>query len=306
MARFAPVTIPDAPPGWFDYRYYLLSDGALAVLRTDRDINAEYQAWWKRAQKATFPRRMRDLWNGKARLSTVTENGETAPISVPLVRYPEVDRFPDGRWLVASARANVEQSNGLVLEEDGRLSRSFPLGDGIQHVRCAPDGTIWVGYFDEGIFGHTVGSGGIVRFNARGELLWAYNDQAREGGLFINDCYALTLNGDELWSCFYTDFPIVRVIDGRETQWTNSVSGAKALAVDGSFVLLAGGYTSDATRLSLLELGQEQSLLIGSYERPEMDNAALMQGRSSVIHVVNNGTWTRISVAEARSYLAVG
>jgi len=259
----------------------------------------------KRVQGAIFPRRAPDLWSGRARLYTLTGSGEDAPINFPLVRYPDIDRFPDGRWFVASARADVGQANGLVLEADGQVSRSFEVGDGIEHVRCAPDGSIWVGYFDEGVFGNTVGSGGIVSFNVHGERLWSYNDPARGGRLFVDDCYALTLNGDELWSCFYSDFPIVRVVDARETQWANSVSGAKALAVDGTFVLLAGGYQSDATRLSLLDLGQEQSRLIGSYEQPEMNNAALMQGRSSDIHVVNNGTWTRISVAEARSYLGV-
>jgi hypothetical protein len=118
MATSDPVTLPPAPAGWFAYRYYVLSDGALAVLWTDRDINAEYQHWWKRAQKATFPRKMPDLWTGNARLSVVSETGERRPISIPLVRYPELDRFPDGRWLVASTRARADEANGLILNED--------------------------------------------------------------------------------------------------------------------------------------------------------------------------------------------
>lgn len=297
------LELPKSPSGWYAYRHYLLSDGAMAVLWTDRDINAEHQAWWEKARRATFPRRMPDLWTGSARLSTLAETGETAAVSVPLVRHPEIDRFPDGRWLIASSRARPDETNGLVLGKDGEPLRSFSLGDGIEHVRCASDGTIWVGYLDEGIFGNSVGSGGIVRFNALGEPLWSYNDQGRGRDLYIDDCYALTLRDDELWSCFYSAFPIVRVKDGKATHWANSVTGAKAMAIDRSFVLLAGGYGADAKRLALLKLAEGEARLLGTYEQPEIENAALIAGRSSVIHVVHDGTWSRISVEEVRRRL---
>jgi len=221
---FEPVKIPTSPSGWFDYRYYVLSDGALAILRADRDINAEYRAWLEKAQTGTFRQSMPDLWTGSARLSTLTEGHESAPLSVPLVRYPQLDRFPDGRWLLASSRAKLGEHNASVLEADGRVSATLPLGDAIEHLRCAPDGSIWVGYFDEGIFGHDLGAGGIAHFNARGERLWSFNDGKHVGDPLVWDCYALTLDGDALWSCFYNDFPIVRVADGRETVWTNNTS----------------------------------------------------------------------------------
>jgi hypothetical protein len=302
MITQASVTLPTASDGWFAYRYYVLSDGALAILWTDRDIHAEYQAWSKQAQRGVFPRKMRGLWNGNARLSTINDRGESALLSVPLVPHPEVDRFPDGRWLVASRRARANDANGLILDADGKTCGSFPIGDGIEHVRCASDGTIWVGYFDEGIFGDSVGGGGIVRFDAEGLPLWKYNE-GRSGDSFIDDCYALTLKGDELWSCFYSDFPIVRVKDGKVSSWPNSVTGAKALAADGSFVLLAGGYGADANRMALLELDQGEARMVGSVERNELGSAALVQGRSSSIHVVSNGIWTQSTVGEARAHL---
>lgn len=299
---YAPVPLPSAPPGWFDYRFYLLSDGTLGVLRTDRDINGEYRTWWEREQKARFPRKMPDFWNGSSKLHRLSDNGESATIDVPLVRHPEIDRFADGRWLVVSTRAAAGENNALILDADGRVSCSFHIGDGIEHVRCAPDGSIWVGYFDEGIFGSSVGAGGIVRFDDQGKRLWSYNDEGRNSSSFIDDCYALTLNGNELWSCYYSDFPIILIRNGKETQWGNGVEGAKALAVDGTNVLLAGGYGYD-TRLALVELDEDKAQLVGSYDRPELSNAALLQGRSSMLHVVNDRVWTRISVAEARSKL---
>jgi len=299
---YAPVTLSSAPLGWFDHRFYLLSDGTLAALRTDRDISAEHRRWLERAQKARFPRKMPNLWNGSSKLHVLTDQGESAPIEIPMVRYPEIDRFVDGRWLVVSTRAAAGEKNALILDADGRLSRSFHIGDGVEHVRCAPDGSIWIGYFDEGIFGNSIGCGGIVRFDDQGERLWSYNDGSRGSASFIDDCYALTLSGNDLWSCFYSDFPIVRLRDDKERRWGNDVGGAKALAVDGAYVLLAGGYGSDS-RLTLVGLEQGSARTIGSYDRPELGDAALVQGRSSLLHVVNNGVWTRISVAEARSEL---
>ena len=294
MTGFSSLTIPTAPAGWFDYRYYVLSDGKLAVLRADRDINGEYRAWRTKAQRAIFPRKMPDFWKGKACISVIEKNGESAPIGVPLVRYPQIDRFVDGRWLIASTRALPDEANGLVLDEDGQPIRAFLLGDGIEHIRCASDGTIWVGYFDEGIFGNSVGSGGIVHFDAYGRTLWSYNEQESAGGSFVADCYALSLSGDELWSCYYTDFDILRVKGSTKTRWSNGITGARALAVDGSFLLLAGGYGADANRVALLELARGEARLIGSLNCPEIENAPLLSGRSSVVHVVSNGTWTRI------------
>lgn len=303
MTAFSSVTIPTAPEGWFDYRYYALSDGKLAVLRADRDINAEYSAWWALTRDATLQRGMPDFWKGKACISIIDENGESAPIRVPLVRHPRIDRFADGRWLVASSRAHSGQPNGFVLDEDGQPIRAVILGDGIEHVRCASDGTIWVGYFDEGIGGNSVGSGGIVHFDASGHTLWSYNELEPAGGTYIVDCYALSLCGDELWSCFYNDFTILRVKDRTRTRWTNGITGAQALAVDGGFLLLAGGYGADVSRLALLELAQGEARLVGSIMCPEIENASLLSGRSSEVHVVNNGTWTRITVNEVRSQL---
>ena len=36
----------------------------------------------------------------------------------------------------------------------GELRRQFVLGDGIKHVQTTAAGDIWVGYFDEGVYGN--------------------------------------------------------------------------------------------------------------------------------------------------------
>jgi hypothetical protein len=304
MINSKSTPLPRAPEGWFAYRYYLLSDGALAVVWTDRDVNAEYRAWMASGAKLHLSQRMPDFWDGKAQLVLVTEAEASDPISIALVRYPIIDRFPDGRWLVTSARAGDNEFNAHILAEDGQPTGSFALGDGIEHVRCAQDGTIWIGYFDEGVFGNTAGSGGIVQFDANGQPLWSYNDSKAADQSCIDECYALTLAGDEIWACFYSEFPILRVKGRRKTLWTNKVFGAKALAVDGAVVLLAGGYDEDANRLALVRLEQGEAKLIGAFHCPEIENADLISGHSSAIHVVKNEIWTRISVCDAQCELS--
>jgi hypothetical protein len=191
-----------------------------------------------------------------------------------------------------------------MVDPTGRpTTHSFAVGDGIEHLRCAPDGTVWVGYFDEGIFGETLGAGGIVQFNSQGVPQWSYNDHARGGQSYVDDCYAMSLDGAELWTSFYSDFPIVRIRDGHEKLWRSEITGAKALALEGDFVVLAGGYNPDENRIALLELTDGTAKLLGSYNDSALQGAALIQGRSNVVHVVNDRTWRRVSVAEVRARL---
>jgi hypothetical protein len=293
--------LPSPPEGWFVYKYYLLSGGSLAVIWTDRDINSDYRAWWSRIPESGPSQGMPDFWNGAAKLVLIAETSVSDPISIPLVRHPLFDCFPDGRWLIVTTRTNAGEDNAWIFQEDGQPIRSLVLGDGIKHIRCAQDGTIWVGYFDEGIFGGSLGSGGLVQFDDFGHPLWSYNDPSGGRQSCIDDCYALSLDGDEIWTCFYSDFPIVRVKGGLETLWTNKVIGSRALAIDGSFVLLAGGYKEDANRLALLKLEQGEAKLMGAFQCPEIENADLLSGHSSVIHSVKDDRWTRISVSDVRS-----
>ncbi len=304
MIRSHSTPLPSAPDGWFLYQYYLLSGGTLAVLWTDRDINTEWRAWRSRQRGAASVEKMPDFWNGGAQIVHITDSGVHDPITIPLLRFPLIDRFPDGHWLLASTRVQANENNAMILSTNGKVTRSFALGDGIEHLRCSQDGTIWVGYFDEGVFGGSVGSGGLVHFDGYGQPLWAYNNPQRDPSVYIDDCYALTQNGDEIWACFYSDFPILCLKSGKETVWTNNVSGAKALAIDGAFILLAGGYESDATRLSLLRLGDGAADLMGSWLCPELENYHLLFGDSSVLHIVNNNAWTRFHVSDVRSALA--
>jgi hypothetical protein len=309
MTLATTIPLPPPPTGWFDYAYAVLWNGDLALVRADRDIYAEFRRWRDQVQRRDTHARQPSLWDGRLRLTAFDGSTESGAIEGPACDWPEVNRLPDGRWLVASPRAAPNESNAHLYTADGAPSGTFAIGDGIEHIQCAADGTIWLGYFDEGVFSGPmddgswpISSSGIARFGPDGSVLWKFNDQER-AGVSIDDCYALTVDGSALWCCPYMDFPIVRVERDVVKRWRNKVAGAKALAVEGDHVLLAGGYRDQSERIALLRLGDDQARQIGEwqFQRPGRNAARLLQGRGETLHIVGRGEWTKMSVATMRA-----
>ncbi|MCW4463571.1 hypothetical protein OK349_17830 [Sphingomonas sp. BT-65] len=301
------IPLPATPEGWFDYGYTALADGRLAVIRTRKDVHAEHMRWWEAVNGDDQSRKYPKVWDADMRLSIFDGIAETDVAIMPSGAHPIVDQMADGRWLVAASRAEEGEKNGRIHAADGRMERKMILGDGIENLLCSTDGTIWVGYFDEGVFGGPnrdgswpVSSGGIVQFDAFGTPLWSFNEQVRENHS-IADSYAMTLSGTDLWACFYTDFPIARISGGEPVFWSNSVAGAKAIAVKDDIVMLGGGYSDDANRITLVKLDGKSSRELGSlrHARGRGGGAGLLQGRGSVMHLVRDGVWSKVSVYKA-------
>ncbi|HEY6315534.1 MAG TPA: hypothetical protein VIY52_32665 [Streptosporangiaceae bacterium] len=90
-----------------------------------------------------------------------------------------VQPMPGGRFLVAGARCRWRRDgpdrNAVLYDAHGQVVSEHVLGDGIEHVLATSTGQVWVGYFDEGIYGNygwgqadtqePVGAYGIVRFS---------------------------------------------------------------------------------------------------------------------------------------------
>lgn len=301
------VPLPATPEGWFDYGYAALADGGLALIRTRKDVHAEHQLWWAAVNHGEQWREYPEVWDGDMRLSMFDGTAETDVAIMPSGAHPIVDRMADGRWLVAGSRAHEGEPNGRIYAADGPMEHEMILGDGIENLLCSADGTIWVGYFDEGVFGGPskdgswpVSSGGIVQLDATGTPLWSFNEQAHENQV-IADAYAMTLSGTDLWACYYTDFPIVRISGGKPVFWSNSVAGARAIAVKDDIVMLGGGYGDDADRVALVQLDGETSTELGSlrYAPGARGAAGLLRGRGSVLHIVSDGVWSKVSVSRA-------
>jgi hypothetical protein len=213
-------------------------------------------------------------WEAGAPLRTLRLAGER-------VVYRFVQPLADGFVLAAARcrwRKDGPETNALVLDGDGHVRARLTLGDGIADLRVAPDGTLWVSYFDEGVFGNRgwngpgpepFGATGLNAFSATGERRFAYRPEAASTDA-ICDCYALNVGADgDAWIYFYDEFPIVRVHGARYHVWHTNVSGAAALAVHGKRALLLGDYDR-RDRARLLELGARGSATVTAV-RPLVD-----------------------------------
>ena len=121
-------------------------------------------------------------------------------------------RLPDGGYALASSRSKIGERNLQLFDDSGKFRTSFPIGDGVEHLVIDRRGQIWVGYFDEGIFGgDPLSSAGLSRFDQTGKLEYQWDD-AKYGR--IDDCDALTVDEDgAAWVCAYTRYFVASILE---------------------------------------------------------------------------------------------
>jgi len=234
-------------------------------------------------------------------------------------RYPKLQRTGGGEFLIVDSRCTAIEDgspdkNASVFGPDGTLRRAFTLGDGIEDVQVSADDSVWVSYFDEGIFGNwgwkvagelglePIAPAGLIRTDADGSVTWRYAPP--EGIGSISDCYALNVDGDAAWAYYYTNFPLVRIgLDGLIVAWRSGVSGAKAFAIAGDQVLFFGGYEARRTALTLARIGGDA---LEDHEDIDLDlpgadslSHAAVVGRGSAIHAFVGRRWYRLDLAKA-------
>ncbi len=283
--------LPPLPEGWTAANYAPLADGTLAILATDRKLDGRAIAnlrIWTFANSALL-------------------EGPRFPLAA---RGPIVDRFADGRWLVTSARTN-DHANGVILTADGCEVRRILLGDGIFWTKIDAADRIWVGWFDEGVFGNTSwnvpgmawppSSYGLAAFDQFGGVI-AHAEGAPERSA-IADCYALNVLGDTVWACTYPDFPVISWKQGDTWRWwATQLSGTRAIAVDGRFILAAGGYGDEGNRVVLLRLGDHGLETLAEWTLPLMvgfpDRVDCIDGRGDRLHIVDDGKWYQWTVSD--------
>ena len=226
-----------------------------------------------------------------------------------------IQLLPGERILVVSSRClrfndGTHELNAGIYDSNGALQSEFLLGDGIQHVQTDKSGNIWVGYFDEGVYGNfgwggtgnaaPVGAAGLVCFNSEGKKVWEY--QSVPGTDVISDVYALNVFGDEAWAYYYTDFPLIRIKGDRRIQaWTTKTSGARAFAVGHTRVLLFGGYRDDSDSCRLLRLTDTEATLEANASLLLTEGGNIREatviGRGHILHVLADDIWYQYSTA---------
>jgi hypothetical protein len=159
----------------------------------------------------------------------------------------KVDLLPDGKFLLAHSRTvrrpfEPVPDNAQVFDASGQALRSFQIGDGVGHLAVDAPGTIWVGYFDEGIYsGDPLSASGLTRFDEYGRQLWTHSPPP--GFDHIADCYALNVGARTAWAYYYTGFPLVRITDTEARHFPPSpVRGARGVLIHDDVVIFIGGY----------------------------------------------------------------
>lgn len=174
----------------------------------------------------------------------VSGDGEISPIHLPESRFVHVQPCGRDELFYVDGRARPGEPNAAVVSRSGKRAAAFHVGDGIQDVRVTADGKIWISYFDEGVFGSTVGRSGLARFGRDGTCEFKFNDLAvAEGKPDISDCYALNTSKEGVYLYYYTDFPLAQVKNDQiEMVRYVPLSGARAFAVLDGSLLLWGSY----------------------------------------------------------------
>lgn len=289
--------LPELPDGWHRLTYKILSGNRLGILGVDRDFYQEAAGKTVSAKAS--------LNNVTAKIWVFDGQALSECLSFPLTgRFPQFDQFPDGHWLVANSRSRGD-GNARVLNADGKEVAQLELGDGINHLKICDKGHIWVGWFDEGIFGNEnwrypglkwpPSSYGIVAFNTKGEVI------KHPELISPADCYALNVFGNEAWSCTYTDFPIWQMTQTKEHIWPSNLSGISALAISYPYVLLAGGYGENKNRICLVKIKENKSVQLREWSASilaDRQHLHLLDGRANVLHAVVGHIWYRWDVTQ--------
>ena len=125
------------------------------------------------------------------------------PIADLTLAHISVQPMPGDKFLAAGARCRWRRDgpdrNGVLYDADGQVVSESVLGDGIRHVLATSNGQVWIGYFDEGIYGNygwgragteePVGAYGFVRFSPELVPVWHYPRYTEIGRWdAISDC----------------------------------------------------------------------------------------------------------------------
>lgn len=227
-----------------------------------------------------------------------------------------VQPLPGSRFVIVGARCRWRPDgpdrNAVVYDGAGQVTGEHVLGDGIAQVQATSAGQVWVGYFDEGVYGNygwgqpgtavPVGAYGIVQFSPAFEPAWHYPG-GPAGGPWdpVSGCAALNVTDACVWTYCDAEFPLIRIRDGSVTNWRNDLAGASALAAAGSQVALFAGYGTDHGRLALAVLGDDRIHLRAQYRIVLPDGRPLppstdVFGRGPCLHFLTGCTWYQLDM----------
>lgn len=307
-----PVTIEPAEPDDVRLCASIGRAGELFTVWSQLGNLPGAMSWTRSAGGATFP----DPRAPRPVSARVTVHGPQLLSVVPIARLGlasfTVQPLPGGSILLAGYRCywrpGGADRNAVVYDADGSVVAEEVLGDGIACVLADTAGHVWAGYTDEGIHGNygwgnqdsaePLGSRGLVRWAPDLRSRWRHPGMESGSG-FVDDCYALNVDGTTAWACCDADFPIVRVLDGDISGWRNDVRPAAALAVDGTSAALLGR----GGRLTAGQLIAGRFRPAGEY-RIVLPNGSPLPGHAQIIgrgptlHFLTDDYWYQLDIRD--------
>jgi hypothetical protein len=223
-----------------------------------------------------------------------------------------VQPLPDGNILLVGRRCywrpEGADRNAVVYGADGRVLAREVFGDGIAHVLADSSGHTWVGYTDEGIYGNfgwgnqgspaPIGSSGLVRWSPDLRMTWRHPGRTSQYGV-MDACSALNVDGTTAWTCYDSDYPIVKIEDGELAGWKNQIRRASALAVDGTRAALLGAFrrlTVGELRAGRFEPRSEYRLVLP--DGSPLPSHAEVVARGGTAHIITDDDWYQLSIRD--------
>ncbi|MFT3944516.1 MAG: hypothetical protein QM705_11960 [Ancrocorticia sp.] len=177
----------------------------------------------------------------------VRHNQDGSPrqtVIIPCLGENLIQPMPDDGFLVAFPRSYLKNGeyeyNALLIDSSGKVVHTGAIGDAIAHLMTDSVGNIWVGYYDEGVFGRSIASAGIIKWSPRLEPIWEFD---QSGDYQIDDCYTLNVTDDTVTACPYRSFPILAINNGQaRIHPTQGPSGPHGLLVHNETAAIIGAY----------------------------------------------------------------
>ncbi|WP_026566620.1 hypothetical protein [Bacillus sp. UNC41MFS5] len=213
----------------------------------------------------------------------------------------------ENNWLFVNARVkNDKTHNAFVFDENQNMISSFHMGDGIEDVQTTKNTEIWTSYFDEGVFGDTIGASGLLCFDKDGVKLFDFvrfvQTPSNNEIPFIDDCYGLNVYSNQsIYLYYYSDFPLLALHNKTDYELFNHeplkespIVGSKAFSIWKGHILFGHGYNGKGklhlyslnkkTTQSYLPVNEENDIIKYDYAVGRKNNLFLVC-KNDVYHV---------------------
>ncbi|AGT31704.1 hypothetical protein M493_07075 [Geobacillus genomosp. 3] len=227
-------------------------------------------------------------------------------VRVPIIRWVGSERF-----LLADARSDGIRHNVFLVDLYGKVQHSFCGGDGIEDIAVGREG-IWIGYFDEGVFGKGISAEGLVLFRLDGSPIFNYHSHLTDRPMII-DCYAICKGrSSTLWLFPYSDFSLIHLDPCTKAmkryEVPESLRGSTALCVRGNYAYFCNSYHAkeelyswDIGKGELEKIGRIHGAVRGLGPK-ETGHFISIDGDSASVHTILNPMEYEYSVSHFALY----